>query len=220
MEFKNLNTDELSMQRTITIPKILEMDSIVFEIIRKSDDSKICFSNLTYEEKQTIIDNCTEAELKRICLFLSNRIKDFRHPYELQNHKKVDKNYKIHLVENIYFVVYYDYMLDRNGCFVYNGSSNSNLYNELKNNIGDEHFSYDKSVEMVTSPSVLSFSIKQINSIYNFCRMYKIDASDFFYSFFEYFKDDVDYEKIKLWILEIIEPNKPKLVERVKNEQL
>ena len=76
--------------------------------------------------------------------------------------------------------------------------------------------SYDESVERNIAVSNLCFDIMKINKIFEFCSEYDIHTEDFFNAFFEYFRDIVDFDKIRFWINEIIEPQKPKLMERVR----
>lgn len=221
MSHKKIKTyDEIINKRnTEKNPDILEMDDVLFEVFRDSEYKDLCFTDLSLKERQAALNDCSEDELKRICLILADRIRDFKHPYILQQYVSsmhIKIQFRINLEENIYFVLYYDDMLNRNGCLVYNDVPKSSSEKELERNVSKHLYSYDESVERNIAVSNLCFDIMKINKIFEFCSEYDIHTEDFFNAFFEYFRDIVDFDKIRFWINEIIEPQKPKLMERVR----
>lgn len=127
--------------------------------------------------------------------------------------------FKINLEENIYFVLYFDNMFSRNGCLVYKDAPKATSECELVKNIRECLSFYNVSVEKNISTSGLCYEIPQINKIFEFCKENDIYSEDFFNAFFEYFRDTIDYEKIRFWIKEIIDPQKTKLAERVRYDK-
>ena len=203
-------------------PEILEMDSIKFDILRDGEIQNLSFTDLSLSEKETILNKCSSDELKRICLILADRVRDFKHPYILQQYVSsmhIKIRFRIKLEENIYFLLYYDDMINRNGCLVFNDVPKATTESELEKNISKHLYSYDESVEKNVSTSNLCFDIPLINKIFEFCKENEIYTEDFFNAFFEYFRDIIDYEKIRFWIKEIIDPQKTKLAERVRYDK-
>ena len=203
-------------------PEVLEMDSIKFDILRDGEIQNLSFTDLSLSEKETILNKCSSDELKRICLILADRVRDFKHPYILQQYVSsmhIKIRFRIKLEENIYFLLYYDDMINRNGCLVFNDVPKATTESELEKNISKHLYSYDESVEKNVSTSNLCFDIPLINKIFEFCKENEIYTEDFFNAFFEYFRDIIDYEKIRFWIKEIIDPQKTKLAERVRYDK-
>ena len=203
-------------------PEVLEMDSIKFDILRDGEIQNLSFTDLSLSEKETILNKCSSDELKRICLILADRVRDFKHPYILQQYVSsmhIKIRFRIKLEENIYFLLYYDDMINRNGCLVFNDVPKATTESELEKNISKHLYSYDESVEKNVSTSNLCFDIPLINKIFEFCKENEIYTEDFFNAFFEYFRDIIDYEKIRFWIKEIIDPKKTKLAERVRYDK-
>lgn len=203
-------------------PEVLEMDSIKFDILRDGEIQNLSFTDLSLSEKETILNKCSSDELKRICLILADRVRDFKHPYILQQYVSsmhIKIRFRIKLEENIYFLLYYDDMINRNGCLVFNDVPKATTESELEKNISKHLYSYDESVEKNVSASNLCFDIPLINKIFEFCKENEIYTEDFFNAFFEYFRDIIDYEKIRFWIKEIIDPQKTKLAERVRYDK-
>ena len=203
-------------------PEVLEMDSIKFDILRDGEIQNLSFTDLSLSEKETNLNKCSSDELKRICLILADRVRDFKHPYILQQYVSsmhIKIRFRIKLEENIYFLLYYDDMINRNGCLVFNDVPKATTESELEKNISKHLYSYDESVEKNVSTSNLCFDIPLINKIFEFCKENEIYTEDFFNAFFEYFRDIIDYEKIRFWIKEIIDPKKTKLAERVRYDK-
>lgn len=123
--------------------------------------------------------------------------------------------FRINLEENIYFVLYFDDMIGRNGCLVYKDAPKATSEYAFEQNISECLNFYNESVEENISTSGMCYEIPQINKIFMFCKENDIYSEDFFNAFFEYFRDTIDYKKIRFWIKEVIEPQKPKLAERV-----
>ena len=220
MSYKKIKTyEEILLKRNLEkTPDILEMDKVIFEVFRNGEPQKLCFTDLSLKERQAVLDECSEDELKRICLILADRVRDFKHPYILQQYVSsmyIKIKFRIELEENIYFVLYFDDMINRNGCLVYNDVLKAVSKSEFEENISEHLYSYDEHVEENVSVSNLCFDIPMINKIFEFCKENEIYTEDFFNAFFEYFRDTIDYEKIRFWIKEILDPQKPKLAERV-----
>ena len=154
-------------------PEVLEMDSIKFDILRDGEIQNLSFTDLSLSEKETNLNKCSSDELKRICLILADRVRDFKHPYILQQYVSsmhIKIRFRIKLEENIYFLLYYDDMINRNGCLVFNDVPKATTESELEKNISKHLYSYDESVEKNVSASNLCFDIPLINKIFEFCK--------------------------------------------------
>lgn len=56
-------------------PKQRELDSVYFRVERDGKWENICFSDLTDDEKQNVLDGKTDEWLRSMCVILSNVIR-------------------------------------------------------------------------------------------------------------------------------------------------